>query len=62
MLIEHVYLPPRSEMLVPVKMEGAEYNSQWGLLQVSIAPDGVMVARTLVNVKKEPVPLRVVNL
>ena len=64
-LAERVRLPPQSEMVVPVKMEGAKADSQWGLLERSTAPfsvDGVMVARTLVNTQKEPIPLRVVNL
>ena len=52
-------------MVIPVKMEGAKADYQWGLLEQSTAPthvDGVLVARTLVNIQKEPVPLRVVNL
>ena len=64
-LAEHVQLPPRSEMVIPVKMEGAKADYQWGLLEQSTAPtrvDDVLVARTLVNIQKEPVPLRVVNL
>ena len=48
-----------------MKMEGAKADYQWGLLERSTAPssvDGVLIARTLVNIQKEPVPLRVVNL
>ena len=52
-------------MVIPVKMEGAKADYQWGLLEQSTTSthvDGVLVARTLVNIQKEPVPLRVVNL
>ena len=64
-LAERVHLPPRSEMVVPVKIEGAKVECPRGLIEQSTAPssiDGVMIARTLVNTQKESVPLRVVNL
>ena len=64
-LVERVHLPPRSEMVVPVKIEGAKAECPWGLLEQPTAPssiDGVMIARTPVNTQKESVPLRVVNL
>ena len=64
-LAERVHLPPWSEMVVPVKMVGGKADNQWGLLERPTVPssvDGVIVARTLVNIQKEPVPLRVVNL
>ena len=51
-LAERVHLPPRTEMVVPVKMVGAKADNQWGLLERLAIPssvDGVMVARTLVN-------------
>ena len=59
-LAERVQLPPRSEMVVPVMMEGAIAESHWGQSAASV--DSVLVGRTLVNVQKEPVPLRVMNL
>ena len=64
-LAEHVQLPPRSETVVPVKLEGAKANYQWGLLErstTSASIDGVLVGRTLVNIQEQYVPLRVVNL
>ena len=66
-LDETVNLPPHSESLVPVKIEGLQSTKdKWGILEPSgdalhgIA--GVMAGRTLVDLEQPTVPVRVLNL
>ena len=64
-LMEGVCLPPLSEVVVPVRMDRTEVDCRWGLLEQTTAPislDGVMIARTLVDLRREQLPLRVMNL
>ena len=55
-------LPPHSESLAPVKVEGLiPANGKWGILESdsSNSIDGVMTGRTLVDLEK---PVRILNL
>ena len=64
-LTEGVCLPPLTEMVVPVRMERDVLFSSWGLLEPVDVPrfcEGVLVARTLVDLREDRVPLRVMNL
>ena len=66
-LAKKVHIPPLSEVVVPVHVEGTGVHS-WGLLEPAYSPqtssymEGVLVARTLVNVQNEVIPFRVLNL
>lgn len=66
-LAKKVHIPPLSEAVVPVHVEGTG-DHFWGLLEPVYSPqtssymEGVLVARTLVNVQKDVIPLRVMNL
>ena len=64
-LVEGVCLPPLSDTVIPVKMDGTESDYRWGILEQTKAPsslDGLLVARTLVDLRKKQSPLRVMNL
>ena len=64
-LTEGVCLPPLSEIVVPVTVDGAGEHQRWGLLERMSAPhpfNDLLVARTLVDLKGEQIPLRVMNL
>ena len=66
-LDETVNLPPHSESLVPVKMEGLQSTKdKWGILEPSADAmhgiAGVMAGRTLVDLELPTVPVRVLNL
>ena len=58
-------LPPHSESLAPVKIEGYLLtNGKWGILESdsSHSIDGVMTGRTLLDLEKSTVPVRILNL
>ena len=60
-------LPPHSESLVPVKIEGLQSTKdKWGILEPSgdglYGIAGVMAGRTLVDLEQPMVPVRVLNL
>ena len=60
-----VDLPPHSESLAPVKIQGHLLtNGKWGILESdsSHSIDGVMTGRTLVDLEKPTVPVRILNL
>ena len=60
-----VDLPPHSESLAPVKIQGhLLMNGKWGILESdgSHSIDGVMTGRTLVDLEKPTVPVRILNL
>ena len=66
-LDQTVSLPPHSESLVPVRIEGLQSTKdKWGILEPredglhSIA--GIMAGRTLVDLEQPTVPVRVLNL
>ena len=64
-LTNDVSVPPLSEAIIPVKIDGAFNGSKWGILE-SMSPmevhvDGVMVARTLIDLQKSTAALRVLN-
>ena len=64
-LKEGVYLPPLSETVVSVKVNGAGEHQRWGLLEQTSTTqpyDDLLVARTLVDLKGQQIPLRVMNL
>ena len=64
-LTEGVCLPPLSEVVVPVRVDGTEADYQWGLLEPTRIPsslDGLAIARTLVDLQRKQIPLRVMNL
>ena len=66
-LEETVDLPPHAELIVPVKAEGLPYSDErWGILEPSVekpyASDGLMIGRTLVNLREPLVPVCVMNL
>ena len=64
-LSEGVCLPPLSESVVPVTVDGASEHQRWGLLEQTSKPQSfrdLLVARTLVNLKGSQIPLRVMNL
>jgi predicted aspartyl protease len=66
-LDETVNLPPHSESLVPVKIEGLQSTKdKWGILEPSgdgfRGVTGVVTGRTLVDLEQPSVPVRVLNL
>ena len=66
-LEETVDLPPHAESIVPVKAEGLPCSDErWGILEPAVekpyASDGLMIGRTLVNLREPLVPVRVMNL
>ena len=65
-LTDRVSIPPFSEAIIPVRIDPAQGSMEWGLLETSDEADhqvdGVLVGRTLVDVHKEAIHLRVVNL
>ena len=67
-LASHVSIPPLSETVVSVKIEGGHDTAQWGMLEPpSFAEndghaDDILVGRTLVDMQKQTTPLRVMNL
>jgi len=66
-LDQTVTLPPHSESLVPVRIEGLQSTKQkWGILEPGgdglHSVTGVMAGRTLVDLEQPTVPIRVLNL
>ena len=67
-LANHVSIPPLSEAVVSVKIEGGRDGTRWGMLESPPSDekgcqvDGVLIGRTLVDMQKETIPLRVMNL
>ena len=64
-LSEGVCLPPLSESVVPVTVDGVGEHQRWGLLEQSSTPhrySDLLVARTLVDFQGPQIPLRVMNL
>ena len=67
-LANHVSIPPLSEAVVSVKIEGGHDGTQWGMLESPPSDkkgcqvDEVLIGRTLVDMQKETIPLRVMNL
>ena len=62
-LTEGVCLPPLAETVVPVRVDGAQADYRWGLLeQPTCSFESLLVARTLVDLQRKEVPLRVMNL
>ena len=62
-LTEGVCLLPLAEMVVRVRVNGAQADYHWGLLeQPTSSFDNLLVARTLVDLQRKEVPLRVMNL
>jgi len=63
-LVQEVCLQPLSETVVSVKVDGAQSYTVGMLEQVEIPPhlDGLLVARTLVDLSKGSIPMRVLNL
>ena len=61
-LTEEVHLPALSETVVSVQMQDTKPRCGWGLLECSKVPDGLLVARTLADLQRDQVPLRVANL
>ena len=58
-------LPPHSESLAPVRVEGHLLGCEkWGILESNSSKsiDGVMTGRTLVDLEKSTLPLRILNL
>ena len=66
MLANHISIPPLSEAIVSI--EGGHDGTQWGMLESTASDekgcqvDGVLIGRTLVDMQKETIPLRVMNL
>ncbi len=67
-LMEGVTLPPLSETVVPVEVECPHTSSRWGILEpleqrtAGYPSDGLLVARALVDLHQEHIPLRLMNL
>ena len=58
-LTEGVCLLPLAETVVPVRVDGAQADYRWGLLeQPTSSFDDLLVARTLVDLQRKEVPLR----
>ena len=61
-----VSLPPHSEVIVPARIEGLSGGERWGILEsaVTTSQDAtpVLVGRTLVDLQRQEVPVRVMNL
>ena len=59
-LSKDVSIPPLSETIIPVRINGANTDSEWRIME-SMRPsevhvDSVLVARTLVDLKKHSSP------
>jgi hypothetical protein len=65
-LEETVDLPPHAESIIPVRTEGLSHSEKWGILEPAVeksyASDGLMIGRTLVDLRDPSVPVRVMNL
>ena len=65
-LDQTVSLPPRSETLIPVIVEGLQSDvGQWGVLgpkEEALETDGLLTGRTLVDLSQPTVPVRIMNL
>ena len=61
-----VNLPPRSETLVSVRVEGLQADvGRWGVLgpkEEALVTDGLLTGRTLVDLSQPTVPMRIMNL
>lgn len=62
-----VELPPRSEMIVPAKILNPPSDMKWGVLEPALSAnskslDGLLVGRTLVDIDREELPVRLLNL
>ena len=68
MLANHISISPLSGAVVSIKIEGGRDGTQWGMLESPASDekgcqvDGVLIDRTLVDMQKETIPLRVINL
>jgi hypothetical protein len=60
-----VSLPPRSETLIPVRVERLQTDvGQWGVLgpkEEALATDGLLTGWTLVDLSQPTVPVRIMN-
>lgn len=65
-LAETVTIPQRSEVLLPGKLDGVYcHDDVWGSVSSTakqVLPNGVLVGKTLVNLRKPEFPVRVVNI
>ena len=65
-LDQTVNLPPRSETLISVRVEGLQADvGRWGVLgprEETLATDGLLTGRTLVDLSQPTIPVRIMNL
>ena len=61
-LTEGVCLLPLAETVVPIRVDGAQADYRWGLLEQPSSFDDLLLARTLVDLQRKEVPLSVMNL
>jgi len=62
---EDVEIPPESEMIIPCLLFGYLDQSKIGILEPTsqfIEKSGLLVAKSLISLQKEIIPLRVINL
>ena len=62
-----VQVPPLSEVIVPVRVDGLSGGERWGVLEDIADPGGrgwkpVLVGRTVVDLQQPVIPVRVMNL
>ncbi len=62
-----VQIPPCSEIVVTAKARGLGSSARWGILETqpgggSLLRDGLLVGRTLVDLSRPTVPVRIMNL
>ena len=60
-----VSVPPMSEMLIPARIDGDTTDNRWLLLEpenISLSHAGILVGKTLVDIRHKEVPVRVLNL
>ena len=63
-LDKSVKIPGHSEMIIPVKIEGQKQNFCWGAVGPSsggTGKRGIIIGRTLIDLKRDCVPVRVAN-
>ncbi len=58
----NVDLPPCSEVIVPATAVDVPAGARWGLIESRHATNGVLVGKTLVDLGRAGVPVRVMNL
>ena len=58
---EHTELPPRSRMMIPVKVENPGHLHDVGLIEQNVTSEKVMVTPGVIDVRADPIVVQVTN-